>query len=85
MMIALLWYLRPCSLVWIATVYQTTRHRVSEDGNILMRRTAYGAYTEVIINAFWARRLTFLVVAYFKVIFCSWIDREEDHKKYQSE
>jgi hypothetical protein len=76
MMIDLLWYLWPCSLVWLATVYQTTRHRVSDNGNIVMRCAAYGAYTEVIINDFRARRLTCLVVAYFKVIFWSWIDRE---------
>ena len=69
MMIAVLWYLRPCSLVWLAIVYQTTRHRVSGNGNILRICAAYGAYTEVIINAVWARRLTGLFVAYFKVMF----------------
>jgi len=71
MMITLLWYLWPCNLVCLATVYQTTRHR-----SILMRCAAYGAYTEVISNVFWARRHTCLVLEYFKVIFSSWIDRE---------
>jgi hypothetical protein len=52
MMIAVLWYPWPCSLVWLAAVYQTTRHRVSDSGNIIMSCVAYGAYTEVIINAF---------------------------------
>jgi len=61
MMIALLRYLWPCSLVWFANLYQTTRQRISDKGNILMRCAACGAYSEVIINSFWARRHTCLV------------------------
>jgi len=71
MMIAVLWYLWPCSLVWLLTVYQNTRYCVSDNGGILIRCEAYGSYTEVIINSFRARRHTCLVVANFKVIFRS--------------
>ena len=67
-MITILWYLWPCSLVCLATVYQTTRHRFSNKGNILMRCAAYGAYIKFIINALCERRHTCLVLEYFNTL-----------------
>jgi hypothetical protein len=41
------------SLVWLETVCQTTSHRVSDNGNTLLRcDVSLAELTEVIVNAF---------------------------------